>query len=264
MLRVNNIEVDYHRVILVLRGVTLEVEDGSVVALLGANGAGKSTTLKAISGLLHSEVGRVSRGSIEWDGTRIDKLSPEKIARMGIIQVLEGRRVLEHLTIEDNLLAAGYIRPDRKNLKQEIDHIYDYFPRLKVLRKKTAGYVSGGEQQMMVMGRALVAQPKLMLLDEPSLGLSPILVEEIFDIVKRINVEEKTSILLVEQNASVALDLASYGYVMETGKVVLNGPADQLRENEDVKEFYLGFGGLGEKKSYRDVKHYKRRRRWLG
>ena len=264
MLQVNNIEVDYHRVMLALRGVTLEVGDGTLVALLGANGAGKSTTLKAISGLLYTEVGRVSRGNVQWDGQAIHGLGPETIARMGIIQVLEGRRVLEHLSIEENLLAAGYIRSDRRNLKQAIEHIYGYFPRLKVLRHKTAGYVSGGEQQMMVMGRALVAQPKLMMLDEPSLGLSPILVEEIFAIVKRINIDEKKSILLVEQNASVALELASYGYVMEMGKVVLDGPADELMENQDVKEFYLGFGGGGEKRNYRDIKHYKRRKRWLG
>ncbi|MDY6880370.1 MAG: ABC transporter ATP-binding protein [Desulfatiglans sp.] len=264
MLQVNNIEVDYHRVMLALRGVTLEVADGTLVALLGANGAGKSTTLKAVSGLLYSEVGRVSRGNIQWDGQEIHHLGPEAIARMGIIQVLEGRRVLQHLSIEENLLAAGYILDDRKNLKQGIEHIYSYFPRLKVLRHKAAGYVSGGEQQMMVMGRALVAQPKLMMLDEPSLGLSPILVEEIFEIVKRINSEEKTSILLVEQNASIALELASYGYVMEMGKVVLDGPSDELMENQDVKEFYLGFGRGGEKRNYRDIKHYKRRKRWLG
>ncbi len=264
MLKVNNIEVTYHGVILVLRGVSLEVGDGKVVSLLGANGAGKSTTLKAISGLLKTEVGRVSRGSIQWEGGNIDRANPEEIAKMGIIQVMEGRRILEHLTVEDELMAGGYIVRHRYNLHKELDRVYHFFPKLKTLRNHTSGYLSGGEQQMLVIGRALMSHPKLVMLDEPSLGLAPLLVEEIFGIVRVINQEEKVSILIVEQNAVAALDLAEYGYVMENGRMVLDGSSRQLKENEDVKEFYLGFGALSQRKSYRDVKHYKRRKRWLG
>jgi len=263
VLRLNNIEVTYHDVILVLRGISLEVPEGGIIALLGANGAGKSTTLKAISGLLKTEVGKVSEGSIDFEGRRIDKLDPEVIAKMGILQILEGRQVLEHLTAEENLRLGAYVRGDGAGMKRDLDMVYDYFPRLKDVRHNTSGYLSGGEQQMLVIGRALMAHPKLMMLDEPSLGLAPLLVKEIFDIVKRINTEEKTSILLVEQNARVALSLTQYGYVMENGRVVLDGPAEKLRDNEDVQEFYLGFSKLGERKSYRDVKHYKRRKRWL-
>ncbi|MGA2317979.1 MAG: ABC transporter ATP-binding protein [Thermodesulfobacteriota bacterium] len=264
MLKVNNIEVTYHGVILVLRGVSLEVGDGKIVSLLGANGAGKSTTLKAISGLLKTEVGRVSRGSIHFDGQEIQRSDPEELAKLGIIQVMEGRRILEHLTVEDELLAAGYIVRNRLNLSKELERIYHFFPKLKDLRHHTSGYCSGGEQQMLVIGRALMSHPKLVMLDEPSLGLAPILVEEIFRIVKAINEEEKVSILIVEQNAVAALDLAEYGYVMENGRIVLDGTSGQLKTNEDVKEFYLGFGALSQRKSYRDVKHYKRRKRWLG
>jgi len=264
MLKVNNIEVTYHGVILVLRGVSLEVSDGKIISLLGANGAGKSTTLKAISGLLKTEVGRVSRGSIQFDGQSIEREDPEEIAKMGIIQVMEGRRILEHLTVEDELLAAGYIVRNRFNLSKELDRVYHYFPKLKDLRHHTSGYCSGGEQQMLVIGRALMSHPKLVLLDEPSLGLAPMLVEEIFGIVKAINEEEKVSILIVEQNAVAALEVAEYGYIMENGRMVLDGTSKQLKENEDVKEFYLGFGALSQRKSYRDVKHYKRRKRWLG
>ncbi len=263
MLRLNNIEVTYHDVILVLRGISLEVPEGGIIALLGANGAGKSTTLKAISGLLKTEVGKVSAGSIDFEERRIDKLDPEVIAKMGILQILEGRQVLEHLTSEENLRLGAYIRGDGAGTKRDLGIVYDYFPRLKDVRHNTSGYLSGGEQQMLVIGRALMAHPKLMMLDEPSLGLAPLLVKEIFDIVKRINTEEKTSILLVEQNARAALSLAQFGYVMENGRVVLDGAAEKLRDNEDVKEFYLGFSKLGERKSYRDVKHYKRRKRWL-
>jgi branched-chain amino acid transport system ATP-binding protein len=263
VLRLNNIEVIYHDVILVLRGISLEVPEGGIIALLGANGAGKSTTLKAISGLLKTEVGKVSAGSIEFEERRIDKLDPEVIAKMGILQILEGRQVLEHLTTEENLRLGAYIRGDGAGMKKDLNMVYDYFPRLKDVRHNTSGYLSGGEQQMLVIGRALMAHPKVMMLDEPSLGLAPLLVKEIFDIVKRINTEEKTSILLVEQNARVALSLTQYGYVMENGRVVLDGPAEKLRDNEDVQEFYLGFSKLGERKSYRDVKHYKRRKRWL-
>jgi len=264
MLKVNNIEVTYHGVILVLRGVSLEVGDGKIVSLLGANGAGKSTTLKAISGLLKTEVGRVSRGSIHFDGQQIERADPEELAKLGIIQVMEGRRILEHLTVEDELLAAGFIVRNRVSLSKELERIYHFFPKLKDLRHHTSGYLSGGEQQMLVIGRALMSHPKLVMLDEPSLGLAPMLVEEIFRIVKAINEEEKVSILIVEQNAVAALDLAEYGYVMENGRIVLDGTSGQLKANEDVKEFYLGFGALSQRKSYRDVKHYKRRKRWLG
>ena len=264
MLKVNNIEVTYHGVILVLRGVSLEVGDGKVVSLLGANGAGKSTTLKAISGLLKTEVGRVSRGTIHFDGQQIERSDPEELAKMGILQVMEGRRILEHLSVEDELLASGYIVRKRFNLSKELERIYHYFPKLKDLRHHTSGYCSGGEQQMLVIGRALMSHPKLVLLDEPSLGLAPMLVQEIFGIVKAINDEEKVSFLIVEQNAVAALDVAEYGYVMENGRIVLDGTSGQLKANEDVKEFYLGFGTLSQRKSYRDVKHYKRRKRWLG
>lgn len=262
MLKLNNIEVAYLNVIRVLHGVSLSVEDGSIVALLGANGAGKSTTLKAISGLLHIEEGSVTDGSIEWNGERIDKKSAEEIAKLGIIQALEGRRVFEHLSTEENLLVGAYHRRDRR-IKQDLEMVYEYFPRLKELRHNTAGYLSGGEQQMLVIGRAMMATPKLMMLDEPSLGLAPLLVEEIYNIIKRFNTEQKTSVLLVEQNVRIALSIAHYGYVMENGRIVLDGTADFLKNNEDVKEFYIGLSAMGTKKSYREVKHYKRRKRWL-
>ncbi len=262
MLSVNNIEVVYHNVILAVRGVSLEVGDNRIAALLGANGAGKSTVLKAISSLVKIEVGKVIFGDIHFDGNRLDKLGIEDIVSLGIAHVLEGRRVLEHLTCEENLEVSS--RVSGSSIKTDLERVYYYFPQLRELRHSTSGYVSGGEQQMLVMGRALMAHPKLMLLDEPSLGLGPLIVDEIFSILKRINQEEKTAILLVEQNAVAALDLAEYGYVMETGRVVLDGPSDRLKENEDVKEFYLGFGALSRRKSYREVKHYKRRKRWLG
>lgn len=261
MLEVNNIEVAYKGVIQVLRGVSLKVGDGSIVALMGANGAGKSTTLKAISGLLDTEEGRVTDGAILWDGRRIDQNKPEKTVKLGISQVIEGRRLFEHLSVEDNLRTGAYARPS-KHLKKDLSSVYGYFPKLYEMRKRTSGYLSGGEQQMLVIGRALMNHPKLMLLDEPSMGLSPVMAQEIFEITKRINQEENTSILLVEQNAQAVLEIAEFGYVLENGRVVLEGPADQLRENEDVKEFYLGLTAIG-KKSYRDVKHYRRRKRWL-
>jgi branched-chain amino acid transport system ATP-binding protein len=264
MLSVNNIEVVYHDVILVLRGVSLAVGEKQIITLLGANGAGKTTTLKAVSGLLKTEVGKVSHGDIQFDGQRIDRMGPEGISRMGIIQVLEGRRVLEQLTVGENLDVATYLLADRARAKQDTERVYAYFPKLKELRDQKSGYISGGEQQMLVLGRALMAHPKLMLLDEPSLGLAPLLVQEIFRIIRQINDEERTAIFLVEQNAIAALDLATYGYVMENGRIVLDGSAEELKENEDVKEFYLGFGALTQRKSYRDVKHYKRRKRWLG
>jgi branched-chain amino acid transport system ATP-binding protein len=263
MLKINNIEVAYLNVIRVLHGVSLSVEDGSIVALLGANGAGKSTTLKAISGLLHVEEGDVTDGSIEWNGIRTDRKSAEEISKLGIIQALEGRRVFEHLTAEENLMVGAFQRGDRRAVRRDLDMVYQYFPRLKALRRNTAGYLSGGEQQMLVIGRAMMATPKLMMLDEPSLGLAPLMVEEIYNIIKRFNAEQKTSVLLVEQNVRIALSIAHYGYVMENGRVVLDGTADFLKNNEDVKEFYMGLSALGTKKSYREVKHYKRRKRWL-
>jgi len=264
MLKINNIEVVYSDVILVLRGVTLEVGAGQIVSLLGANGAGKTTTLKAISGLLGREDGAVTRGGVEFDGQRLDKLAAEEVTRLGIAQVLEGRRLFQHLTTEENLLTGALIRSDRAGIKRSLEKVYEYFPALPALRNKTAGYLSGGEQQMVAIGRALMAQPRLLLLDEPSLGLAPLLVQAIFDMIKRYNKETGISMLLVEQNANVALQSADYAYVMENGRIVLDGPADQLAENADIKEFYLGLTQVGERKSYRDVKHYKRRKRWLG
>ena len=264
MLSLNTIEVIYSDVILVLKGVSLKVEEGKIVSLLGANGAGKTTTLKAISGLLHTELGEVTDGSIEFDGRRIEHLSPEEIVRLGIVQVLEGRKLFEHLTVEENLKVGGYSRTDTAEVRKDLERIYGYFPKLQAMKDRVSGYLSGGERQMLVMGRALMASPKLMLLDEPSLGLSPILVKEIFEIVKWINAEEKVSILLVEQNARLALKTSEYGYVMETGRVVMDGPSERLKDNADIKEFYLGLSEVGKRKSYREVKHYRRRKRWLG
>jgi branched-chain amino acid transport system ATP-binding protein len=264
MLKLNNIEVIYSNVILVLKGISMEVPDGKIVALLGANGAGKTTTLKAISGLLSIEDGKVTDGNMEFDGVRIDNGDPETTVKMGIAQILEGRLVFQHLTVEENLMAGSYSVKDRAKVKKDLELMFQYFPRLKQLRSRTSGYLSGGEQQMLVIGSALMARPKLMLLDEPSLGLSPLMVEEIFTVIYRINQDEKTAMLLVEQNARAALDLADYGYVMENGRIVLDGPTDKLRENEDIKEFYLGLSGAGVKKNYKDIKHYRRRKRWLG
>jgi branched-chain amino acid transport system ATP-binding protein len=262
LLRVNNIEVIYDHVILVLKGVSLEVPAGGIVALLGANGAGKSTTLKAISNLLHAERGAITKGSIEFMGKRIEGRDAAALVRAGIVQVMEGRRVFEHLTVEENLLAGAYTRGGLR-ARPELERVYQYFPRLRERRGVPAGYVSGGEQQMLAIGRALMARPRLMLLDEPSMGLAPLLVREIFDIVLRLNREEGVSILLAEQNASLALRVVQYGYVMESGRIVLDGDAEQLRVNEDIKEFYLGLTGVGRRRSYRDVKHYRRRKRWL-
>jgi branched-chain amino acid transport system ATP-binding protein len=260
----NNVEVKYMDVILVLRGVSLEVEKVSIEAMLGSNGAGKTTTLRAISGLLKTQEGRVTDGGIEFEGKRIENGDPEAIARKGIIQILEGRRTLVHLTVEENLRAGAYIAANALNLKRDLEMVYSYFPVLKELRNQTAGYLSGGEQQMLVVGRGLMSHPKLMLVDEASLGLAPILVEEIFRILKRINEEEKVSILLVEQNARAALSLAHHGYMMENGRIVLDDTGEKLRDNADIREFYMGLGAVGETKSYRDTKHYKRRKRWLG
>jgi branched-chain amino acid transport system ATP-binding protein len=263
MLQIKNIEVVYLNVIQVLRGVSLEVGDGQIVALLGANGAGKTTTLKAISGMLKTEEGRVTDGSIDFDGKRLDKYGPEDIAAMGISQAMEGRRVLEHLSVEENLLVGAYCRKDRAGVRKDMEMVFDYFPNIKRLRRQMSGYLSGGEQQMLVIGRALMARPRLMLLDEPSLGLAPLMVEEIYEIIRRIRADQKMAILLVEQNVRAALDIADYGYVMENGRVVLNAPAESLKGNEDVREFYLGLSTVGSRKSYRDVKHYRRKKRWL-
>jgi branched-chain amino acid transport system ATP-binding protein len=261
MLRLSNVEVIYDDVILVLKGLSIEVPEGNIVALLGPNGAGKSTTLKAISGLLGAEEGEVTDGSIEFRGERIDRLPPEQIVRRGIFQVMEGRRVFKDLTVDDNITMGGYTRADRAGLRRDRDLCFDYFPQLRNLRGKLAGYLSGGEQQMLAISRALMARPKLILLDEPSLGLAPLVVRQIFGIVKRINEEEKTTFLLVEQNASLALSLVQSAYILEGGHVVLAGTPEKLKSNEDVKEFYLG-GGVAER-SYRSVKSYRRRKRWL-
>ena len=263
MLKLNNIEVIYDQVILVLKGVSLEVPEGRIVALLGANGAGKSTTLKAISGLLRPERGEVTKGTIEFMAERLDRMDASQIVRLGIVQVMEGRRVFEHLTTAENLLTGAHTRADSAALAGDIDLVYSYFPRLAERRALKAGYLSGGEQQMLAIGRALMARPKLILLDEPSLGLAPLLVQEIFDIIRRLNREEHVTILLVEQNAVAALRVADYGYVMENGRIVLDADAERLRTNEDVREFYLGLTEVGQRKSYRDVKHYRRRKRWL-
>jgi len=263
ILDVNNIEVVYNKSVQVLRGLSLAVPRGQVVALLGSNGAGKSTTLKAVSGLLALEDGEMPKGSVRFDGASTARRAPHELVRAGLFHVMEGRHVFEDLTIEENLVAATYALTGRKAARADFDLVYQYFPRLHERRRGLAGYLSGGEQQMLAIGRALIARPTLMLLDEPSLGLSPVLVENIFGIIRRINAEQGVSMLLVEQNASVALAIAHYGYILETGKVVIDGPAEKLAADADVREFYLGIGGAGGAKSYRDLKHYKRRKRWL-
>ena len=263
MLTLNNIEVIYDSVILVLKGVSLTAKDASVTTLLGANGAGKTTTLKAISGLLRAERGEVTKGSVELNGERLDRLAPHEVVRRGVVQVFEGRRVFEHLTTDENLIAGGHTQRDGTHVKDGIERVYQYFPRLKERRAVQAGYLSGGEQQMLVIGRALMSNPKVVLLDEPSLGLAPLLVEEIFSIVERLSREERLTVLLVEQNATLALAVAELGYVRENGRIVLEGTAAMLTQNADIKEFYLGLTEVGSRKSYRDVKHYKRRKRWL-
>ncbi len=263
VLSVNNIEVVYDHVILVLKGVSLNVPQGGIVALLGANGAGKTTTLKAISNLLRAERGEVTKGSIEFKGERVDKLSPNELVRRGCIQVLEGRHCFGHLTIEENLLTGAFTRRDgNAAIRRDLEAIYEYFPRIKQRRNSMAGYTSGGEQQMCAIGRAMMSKPSMILLDEPSMGLAPQIVEEIFEIVHKLNATQGVSFLLAEQNTNMALKYATYGYILETGRVVMDGPAQMLRENEDVKEFYLGVSE-GDRKSFRDVKSYKRRKRWL-
>ena len=263
LLSVNNIEVIYNHVILVLKGVSLSVPEGGIVALLGANGAGKSTTLKSISTLLRVERGEVTKGSITYAGERIDQLSANDLVRRGVIQVMEGRHCFGHLTVEENLLTGAFIHGGkRQQIAEDLEKVYTYFPRLKQRRQSQAGYTSGGEQQMCAIGRALMSRPKMILLDEPSMGLAPQLVEEIFEIVRALNEKEGVSFLVAEQNTNMALRYAHYGYILETGRIVLDGEAAALRENEDVKEFYLGVAGDG-RKSFRDVKHYRRRKRWL-
>jgi len=263
ILAINNIEVIYDHVILVLKGVSLNVPKKGIVAILGANGAGKTTTLKAISNLLHAERGEVSKGSIIFDGQEIHDQSPNELVRQGCIQVMEGRHCFAHLTIEENLLTGAFTRPDgRAAIKRDMERVYEYFPRLRERKNSLAGYTSGGEQQMCAVGRALMSRPKLILLDEPSMGLAPQIVEEIFDIVRDLNAKEGVTFLLAEQNTNMALKYAQYGYILENGRIVLDGDAASLRDNEDVKEFYLGVSGAG-RKSFRDVKHYKRRKRWL-
>ena len=263
MLALNNIEVVYDGVILVLKGVSLTVEEGCITTLLGANGAGKTTTLKAISGLLRSERGEVTKGTVELDGERLDRLPPHEVVRRGVAQVFEGRRVFENLTVEENLVAGAHTRNDLGRVRAAIGDVFDTFPALKERRHQTSGYLSGGEQQMLVIGRALMCDPKVVLLDEPSLGLAPMLVGEIFGIIRRLREERGLTVVLVEQNAALALDIADNGYVMENGRIVLEGAADALRQNSDIKEFYLGLNEAGARKSYRDLKHYKRRKRWL-
>ena len=263
ILEVNNIEVIYNKVVQALRGLSLAVPRGQIVALLGSNGAGKSTSLKAISGLLSLEDGELANGRILFKGQPTSQLEPHLLVRQGLSHVMEGRRVFEDLTVEDNLVAATYALTSRAGAKPDFDSVYAYFPRLHERRNGLAGYLSGGEQQMLAIGRALIAQPDLILLDEPSLGLSPKLVEDIFTIIARINAERGTSMLLVEQNATVALAVAHRGYIMENGKIVIDGSADRLANDSDVREFYLGMGGGGEAKSFKDIKHYKRRKRWL-
>ncbi len=263
LLDVNGIEVIYNHVILVLKGVSLRVDEGSIVALLGANGAGKTTTLRAVSNLLQAERGAVTKGSIALRGERIENLTPASLVDRGVIQVMEGRHCFAHLTIEENLMTGAYTRRDGKAAVAEtLEKVYAYFPRLKTRRTSQAAYTSGGEQQMCAIGRALMANPKMVLLDEPSMGLAPQIVEEVFEIVKDLNTKERVTFLLAEQNTNMALRYADYGYILESGRVVMDGAADALRENEDVKEFYLGTGGEG-RKSFRDVKSYKRRKRWL-
>jgi len=263
LLEVNNIEVIYNHVILVLKGVSLTVPKGGIIALLGGNGAGKTTTLKAISNLLRSERGEVTKGSVKYRGQNVHESDPAELVRQGVIQVMEGRHCFEHLTVEENLLTGAYTRSDGKaNVAADLEMVYSYFPRLKERRKSQAGYTSGGEQQMVAMGRALMSRPETVLLDEPSMGLAPQLVEQIFEIVKSINEKEGVTFLLAEQNTNMALKYAHYGYILESGRIVMDGPAAELRENPDVKEFYLGMSDEG-RKSFRDVRSYRRRKRWL-
>jgi len=264
MLKFENVEFMFNRVILVLKGITLDVPAGRIVALLGANGAGKTTALKAVCGLLHVEGGEVTAGHILFENEPVETMDPTMIVKKGIVPIMDGRRVMEHMNVEQNLLLGSHLRKDIKQVKESLNRVYGYFPILKKLKNRTAGYLSGGEQQMLVTGRALMAKPRLMLLDEPSMGLAPLIVKEIFNVLNMLNHEENITMLLVEQNVRIALSIADYGYLMETGRIVLHGSSKDLAQNEDVKEFYLGLNLSGGRKSYRDVKHYKRRKRWLG
>ncbi len=263
MLKVNNIEVVYNKILLILKGVSLQVPDSQIVCLLGANGAGKSTTLKAISGLLSTELGEITHGNIEFDGETISKKSPEEVAAKKVIQVMENRRIYEHLSAEENLLVGAYVIRDRALVKKQLEMVYHYFPLLKTLRQRVSGYLSGGEQQMLVIGQGLMAIPKILLIDEASLGLAPLVVKSVMEVIQKICSELKISIFLVEQNAMAALNISSYGYVIENGRIVLDGTSEALKQNEDIKEFYLGLSEIG-KKSYKNVKHYRRKKRWLG
>jgi branched-chain amino acid transport system ATP-binding protein len=263
VLNVNGIEVIYNHVILVLKGVSLQVPESGIVAILGGNGAGKTTTLRAVSNLLKGERGEVTKGSVELRGERIENLSPADLVQRGVVQVMEGRHCFAHLTIEENLLTGAYTVKSKGQIAANLDKVYTYFPRLKTRRTSQAAYTSGGEQQMCAIGRALMANPSMVLLDEPSMGLAPQIVQEVFEIVKDLNAKEKTTFLLAEQNTNMALKYADYGYILESGRVVMDGAAKDLRDNEDVREFYLGTGGAGERKSFKDVKSYKRRKRWL-
>lgn len=263
MLELNNVEVMYSEVILALKGITIAVQPGTCVAILGGNGAGKSTTLKAVSGTIGSEDGKVTGGAISFDGQRIDSVDPAEVVRRGLVHVMEGRRVLRHLTAEQNLIVGGHLADGAAELRRRLDRVYSVIPQLAGLRERTAGYLSGGEQQMLVVARAMMAKPRMILIDEPSLGLAPMMVQDVFALLARLKAEGVT-LLVVEQNSRVALELADHGYVLENGRVVLEGTADELRRNEDVREFYLGMTASGERKSYREVKHYRRRKRWLG
>lgn len=264
LLELINVEMMYSGVILVLKGISLKVSEGGIIALLGANGAGKTSTLKCISGLEHTEEGEVTRGHILFQGESIEHMDPTEIMQRGIVQVLEGRRILQHLTVEQNLLVASHLRPNLAEVKKDLEVVYSYFPPLEKLSGQTSGYLSGGEQQMLVMGRALMARPKMMLLDEPSLGLAPLVVREIFRVLKVLNQQEKITMIIVEQNVRIALAISQHGYILENGRIVLDGKSEELMENEDIKEFYLGLSLKGKRKSYREAKHYKRRKRWLG
>ena len=263
MLSLNNIEVMYSGIILAVKGITVAVPGGQCVALLGANGAGKSTTLKAISNVIGPEDGGVTAGTIEFDGKRIDNAAPADVVRSGLVHVMEGRRVLKHLTVEQNLMVGGHMHPSGVVMRRHLESVYDQIGRLAALKERTAGYLSGGEQQMLVIGRAMMADPKQIMIDEPSLGLAPLMVDEVFELLKRLK-RNGLTLLLVEQNTRAALELADYGYVMENGRIVLEGPASELKTNEDVREFYLGLNLEGERRSYREIKHYRRRKRWLG
>jgi branched-chain amino acid transport system ATP-binding protein len=263
MLEINNLEITYHDVLLVVKGVSLKVETGGIVALLGSNGAGKSTILKAMSGILDAQDGDIEDGTIHFDGVLLNNKNSHSIAKMGLIQVPEGRRIFDELTVEENLRIGSFLRQDKKEVRKDFEKVFAYLPVLRNLRHRIAGYLSGGEQQMLVVGRGMMAKPRLLALDEPSLGLAPLITQELFNIIRDFNRNERISVLLVEQNATMALNIVNYGFIMENGKVVLDGPASKLLENPDVKEFYLGLTDVGKKKSYREIKHYKRRKRWL-